>query len=220
MPQNPDEVRDLDHAPEYALEKGLAGLARAANELGAQTLAVLVLEAAWVEIAYRRTASGEARPGRIDCPSAEVRDALTHASGPAPAESPAACFLKSAVALDANSFLLFPWRARRRVVTIVFGFAERNPPHTSVPAHVVESLNLAALAAWSLQEVTRLHAELRIVNDRFSGRKFVERAKATLQAERGMNEQQAYEYLRKMSRQRRIAMAKLAEGLLGTARWP
>jgi hypothetical protein len=225
MPQNPNEVHDLRDAPqcalpEDALEKGLAGLARAATELGAKSLAVLVLEAASVEIAYRRTASCEVRAGRIECRAADVRDALTSGSGPVPAESPVAAFLASAVALDANSFLLFPWRARRRVVTIVFGFAEPQPPHTSLPAHVVESLNLAALAAWSLQEVNRLHAELRIVNDRFSGRKLVERAKATLQAERGMNEQQAYEYLRKMSRQRRIAMAKLAEDLLGTARWP
>jgi hypothetical protein len=220
MPQNPDEVRDLEAAPQCALEKGLEGLARAATELGAKSLAVLVLEAASVEIAYRRTASGEVRAGRIECRAVDVRAALSGGSGPAPAESPVAAFLTSAVAMDANSFLLFPWRARRGGVTIVFGFAERLPSHTSVPAHVVESLNLAALAAWSLQEVNRLHAELRLVNDRFSGRKLVERAKATLQAERGMNEPQAYEYLRRMSRQRRITMAKLAEDLLGTARWP
>jgi hypothetical protein len=149
-----------------------------------------------------------------------VRDGLTDGSGRAPADSPAARFLKSAAALEANSFLLFPWRARRRLVIIVFGFAERQPPHASVPAEVTESLNLAALAAWSLKEVSRLHAELRNVNDRFAGRKLVERAKATLQTERGMNEQQAYEYLRKLSRRRRITMAKLAEDLLGTGRWP
>src|SRR5450631_3277494 len=111
MPQNPDEVRDLEHAPEYALpehalEQGLEGLAHAARELGANTLAVLVLEATAVEIAYRRTAAAETRTGRIDCRDAELRDALTSEPGPAPAGSPAARFLTSAMGLEANSFLL------------------------------------------------------------------------------------------------------------------
>lgn len=206
-----------EHVPESTLEKGLA---RAAGQLGAKTLAVLVLENATVEIAYRRTPSGEMRSGAIDCRAADVRDQLTNGSGQAAADSPAARFLNSEVSPDANSFLLFPWRARNRVVIIVFGFAGRQPPRAPVPAEVIESLNLAALAAWSLKEVSRLHAELRTVNSRFAARKLVERAKAALQTERGMTEQQAYEYLRKISRQRRITMAKLAEDLLGAARWP
>ena len=274
MPRNREEVRDLEDAPEDALERGLAGLDRAATELGAATLAVLVLEAASLEIAYcrpsaagvppqicdpsERTAPGArgasqvalspAAPGclvrcvteeRKGCGthlrtisetgsrrtpfcaiSPEMHQALVAESGPVPVDSAVARFLSSIVAPAAQSFLLFPWHARSRVVTIVFGFAEREPAHASVPAHVVESLNLAALAAWSVKEVTRLRAELRVVNGQFAARKLVERAKAALQAERGMSEQEAYEYLRKMSRQRRITLSKLAEDLLGAGRWP
>jgi ANTAR domain len=216
MPQQPEEARNFEEIPEFALEDGLA---RAARELGATTVAVLVVEKTSVEVACGRNASGKVQAGPIDCRIADVRDALINAGGPAVAKSPVARFLAASVAPEANSFLIFPWRSRRRVVVIAFGFAEPQTPHTSVPAHITESLHLTALAAWSLKEVTRLHAELRVANSRFTGRKLVERAKAALQ-ERGMTEQQAYEYLRKMSRQRRITLTRLAEDLLGRGRWP
>ena len=219
MPRNREEVRDLEDAPEDALERGLAGLERSAAELSAGTLAVLVIEATCLEIAYRRPSAGGV-PLAETCHAPEMRQALAAGSGPVPADSAVARFLTAFVAPAAKSFLLFPWRARSRVVTIVFGFAECEPVHASVPAHVVESLNLAALAAWSVKEVTRLRAELRVVNGQFAARKLVERAKVLLQAERGMNEREAYEYLRKMSRQRRITLSKLAEDLLGAGRWP
>jgi AmiR/NasT family two-component response regulator len=45
-------------------------------------------------------------------------------------------------------------------------------------------------------------------------------SKGILQTEHGMNERQAYEYLRRTSRQRRIPLAQLAEDLLGAARCP
>ena len=249
MPRNREEVRDLEDAPERtapgvgrrrsevalapaapgclvgwesdqdALQKGLAGLDRAATELGAGTLAVLLMEANCLEIAYRRPSAGGVPAAEI-CHAPEMRQALAAESGPVSADTAVARFLTSIVAPAAKSFLLFPWRARSGVVTIVFGFAEREPAHASVPAHVVESLNLAALAAWSVKEVSRLRAELRAVNGQFAARKLVERAKSVLQAERGMSEQEAYEYLRKMSRQRRITLSKLAEDLLGAGRWP
>jgi AmiR/NasT family two-component response regulator len=101
---------------------------------------------------------------------------------------------------------------------IVFGFAQSDPPFSSVPAHILESVNLAAMAAWSAKEIARLRAELRAMNCQFAGRKMVERAKGILQTQHGMNEQQAYEYLRRMSRQRRVAMSKLAQDLVGPGR--
>jgi hypothetical protein len=219
MPQKPENLAHLERAPERTLEKGLAGLERAAVELSARTLAVLVLEAASFEIVYRGQGCGGGAPAsaRYD---PEVRDVLRNASGPVPEDTPAARFLCSALAPAASSFLVFPWAAERRAVTIVFGFAGPHPAHTSVPAHILESIHLAALAAWSLKEVNRLRAELRAANGRLAGRALVERAKGILQSERGMDEQKAYEYLRRLSRQRRISMAKLAEDLLGSARWP
>ncbi|HEV3332226.1 MAG TPA: ANTAR domain-containing protein [Bryobacteraceae bacterium] len=73
------------------------------------------------------------------------------------------------------------------------------------------------MAAWSVSEVLRLQAELALVNDRLGKRKLVERAKGMLQVERGLDEQQAYEHLRRLSRQRRVRMSEIARDLLGTS---
>jgi hypothetical protein len=193
------------------MELGLAGLKRASCELRAMALAVLVAENSLVEVAYPAAA-----PLAL---CAELQRSLHGRSGPIFGGDPLTELLASTVAPGAGSFLLFPWSSRRGAVIVAFGFTERHPPHSSVPPHVAENINLAALAAWSAKEIARLRAELRAVNCQFAGRKLVERAKGILQTQHGMNEQQAYEYLRKMSRQRRIAMAKLAEDLVA-ARCP
>jgi hypothetical protein len=183
----------VDAALEQDPERRFAGLWRIAADLGANTLAVLVFEAASCEVAYCRTQEGEAlrAPCRIPC-------RIEIPSGPAPlnAGSIAARFLRSTVAPAANSFFVFPWGG----AAVLFGFAD--------------SLNLAALAAWSVEEVRRLRAELGSANRAFMGRKIVERARLTLQSECGMNERDAYEHLRRMSRQRRIPMSRLAEDFL------
>jgi hypothetical protein len=208
MPQNRDEFRDFDSAAECVLTKGLAGLERAASELGANTLAVLVAEPAALEIAYPRACTIECHP--------DIRCALTNGSGPVSAGTSLAGFLTSAVAPLADSFLLFPWRAGRRIVTIVFGFAGPQPTD-AIPDPFVERLNMAALAAWSVKETNRLRGELRVAHHQLANRKLVERAKSMLQTERGMTEQEAYECMRKMSRQRRVTLSKLAEDLVVTA---
>lgn len=197
--------------PEDVLEKSLDGLQRASAELRCAAVVVLVAEDSFVEAAYP-----SAFPVVL---TAEAKQALIGRSGPISAVDPLATLLKSAAAPQANSFLLFPWQGPRRTVMIVFGFAEAEPPFSSVPSHILESVNLAALAAWSAKEIERLRAELRAVNGQFASRKIVERAKGILQTQHGMNEQQAYEYLRRMSRQRRVAMAKLAQDLVGAARF-
>ena len=89
------------------------------------------------------------------------------------------------------------------------------PPISEVPDAVVESLNLLGWANWSAKEIARLREELRTVNERLAGRKLVERAKSTLQAERSITEEQAYEYLRNLSRKRRITLAELSAEILG-----
>ncbi len=175
-----------------------AGLWRIAADLGANTLAVLVFEAASCEVAYWRTPEGEGSRTRSGMPRG-----IEMPAGPVllPAGSGAARFLSSVLAPGANSFFLFPSCIGGHRVQILFGFPD--------------CLNLAALAAWGVEEVCRLHAELRSANCAFAGRKLVERAKLTLQSEWGLNEQQAYEYLRRMSRRRRIPMSRLAGNLLG-----
>jgi len=195
--------------PEDVLEKSLDGLQKASAELGCAAVVVLVAEDSFVEVAYPT-----AFPVVL---TAEAKQALMGQSGPICAVDPLATLLRSAAGPQAKSFLLFPLQAPRRTVMIVFGFAEAEPPYSSVPSHISESVNLAALAAWSAKEIARLRAELRAVNGQFASRKIVERAKGILQTQHGMNEQQAYEYLRRMSRQRRVAMAKLAQDLVGAA---
>jgi hypothetical protein len=191
-----------------------------AEDLSANTLAVLLLSPGSIEIAYRRTTAGEIPPppGAIPCPP-EIQAALETASCFA-AHTAAARFLTSAVLPRALSFLFYPHRAPHSGITIVFGFERSVPACASVPPHLADGLSLAPLTAWSLKEVSRLHLELSRVNHRFAGRKLVERAKGILQTEHGMNERQAYEYLRRTSRQRRIPLAQLAEDLLGAARCP
>jgi AmiR/NasT family two-component response regulator len=115
---------------------------------------------------------------------------------------------------------LFPWPAPRAKIAILFGFESAEPTCASVPAHLLDTLNLASAAAWLFSELSHLHEELRRANHRFAGRKLVERAKGILQNERGMTEQEAYEYLRRMSRQRRITLSTLAENLLSASHWP
>ena len=220
MTQSFDEIGNQEGTPQYALEQGLDGLTRVAATLGANALAVLLLGATSMEVVYRRPEAGEVLPPGSPIPCGlDVCTALDSTPGPVCAKTAVARFLTSAVTPSANSFLLFPWRARPSGVTIVFGFEAQEPAH-AVPAHISDSLNLVALAVWSLKEVGRLRAELRAVNHSFASRKLVERAKGILQSEHGMNEQEAYEYLRRMSRQRRVTLAKLAEDLLGAARWP
>ena len=204
---------------QHAFDHGLAGLARAAENLGANTLAVLLLESRSLEIAYLRTAAGEIPPpDAVPC-APDICAALDSASRLG-AHTSAARFLTSAVAPQALSFLLLPCGAPHSGITVVLGFEGPEPACAAIPANLIDSLSLASLAAWSLKEVSRLRLELRRANRSFAGRKFVERAKAILQSEHGMNEQQAYEYLRRTSRQRRIPLSQLAEDLLGAARWP
>jgi hypothetical protein len=207
-----DQVEQFEGTPEVALEKGLSGLQQAASELGANTLAVVVAEPASIEIVYPKAR-------QVQC-DAGARHTLTSSSGALAANTSVAGFLTSEVTPDASSYLIFPWSVSSRAVIIVFGFQGPLPPHTSVPGHLVDTLSLAAFAAWSVKEANRLRKELRLLNHQLANRKLVERAKSKLQAERGLTEQEAYELLRKMSRQRRITLAQTAEDLVCAARCP
>jgi AmiR/NasT family two-component response regulator len=70
------------------------------------------------------------------------------------------------------------------------------------------------LATWSVKEIAMLRTELKAVTTRLAGRKLVERAKGVLQSDQGMSEERAYEYLRRLSRQRRITLTALAEEVI------
>lgn len=86
-----------------------------------------------------------------------------------------------------------------------------------IPSEISATARLAALATWMSIEVRRLQRELTVVSGRLGQSKTVERAKGLLQAQHGWSEPQAYEYLRKLSRQRRKPMAEIAQAVLRTA---
>jgi ANTAR domain len=206
---------DLKSTLESALDQVSLGLSRAAVDLGAVAVAVVWAEGSQLEITYFWGRSGTAPPSQtILDPQQEFSRAVRRQTGPLAAESPLAQLLRDAISPESESFLLFHWRVRRRVVTVVFGFTAPVPAHDRVPVRVVENLNLIGLATWSVKEIARLQAELKTVNGRLAGRKLVERAKGVLQIERGFSEPQAYEYLRGVSRRRRITLAESAEEVL------
>ena len=79
------------------------------------------------------------------------------------------------------------------------------------------TVRLAALATWLSFEVRRLRRELTVVSGRLGQSKTLERAKGLLQVQHGWTEPQAYEHLRKLSRQRRKPMAEIAQAVLRTS---
>ena len=103
---------------------------------------------------------------------------------------------------------------------IAFGFARSSTPEGVATGEMARAASLASVAVWSVYEVFRLHCEIAIVNDRLGARKLIEQAKGMLQTERGLDEQQAYAHLRRLSRQRRMRMSEIATDLLATWRFP
>jgi hypothetical protein len=165
------------------------------------------------EIAHVWSVAGDEASGRVP------DESLFRVDGAIDAGSLSAKILRETISRNAHSFLAHLWQvnrqangqANRQAVSIVLGFAGREPSLRRLPDAVAASLNLVALAFWSACEIARLRAELKAANERLAGRKLVERAKGVLQLERGISEESAYEYLRGQSRRRRITLTKLAE---------
>jgi hypothetical protein len=203
---------DLVSALENALDSASSGLKRASTELGAEAVALLLAAGSHVEVTYFWSSLGD-RP-QSQRPSIAAQDTLEPVktrSGVVEAGTPLAQLLRELISPNSRSFLLFPWQVQRTAVTIVFCFAASSPQYRQVPDAVKERLDLIGLAAWSVQEVARLRTELKTVASRLAGRKLVERAKGFLRVDQGMDEVRAYEYLRRLSRQRRITLVALAE---------
>jgi ANTAR domain-containing protein len=191
-----------------------SGLQRAAIGLGAEVIALLEADGPQVAVTYFWRRSGDCVPERR---SLQTKWLLVGAvSGKAVVGTATAGILRDAISERSQSFLLFPLDGTQNAVTGVIGFTDADPPVSQVPEAVVETLNLLGWAIWSAREIARLRGELRTVNERLAGRKLVERAKSALQAERSLSEEQAYAYLRSLSRKRRITLATLSAEILGS----
>ena len=66
-------------------------------------------------------------------------------------------------------------------------------------------------------EIAALEAEVSDLGDRLETRKLVERAKASLQAQFGMSEPDAFRWIQKASMDRRLTMRQVANTILSTA---
>ena len=64
------------------------------------------------------------------------------------------------------------------------------------------------------REMRKLEKECRDVTRRLESRAVVEQAKGLLMSKRGLNEQEAYDYIRNISRMKNISMKKVAEIIL------
>lgn len=192
------------------------GLDRAAGQLGAVAVAVLLTEGQRTELTHFWSQTGTFHKHRDSDAQQNLARALESLTGPIDMGDPLAQFLRDWITRDARSFLPFHCRIQGHLVTTLFGFAESVVPHHGFPEVVAERLNLVGVAAWSFREITRLKTNLKIVNSRLANRKVVERAKSVLQTERGLNEEQAYEHLRSTSRRRRIPLSQLAQEVLRT----
>lgn len=204
-------------ALESSLLEALSALPMAATAVGAQSVSVFVLENhSLIRMLFGWPEFSRERGGALHLRS-ELYNSLETLNGSVPADSPLAQFLTSVCRPSAASFLVFPWGISRLTVIVAFGFASRLPPGACLPQEASGTVHLAQITTWCVHEICRLRSELGVANDRLGKRKLVERAKGLLQTERGFDEPQAYEYMRKLSRQRRVRMADIAKDLLRTS---
>jgi len=181
---------------ECCLAEALSVLNGTATAMGAGNVAVVVADSsASIRIVYEWPASGVHTKG-----------------GRAGSLSQVEQFLKERLSPASRSFVVVPWPVERARVAIAFGFASSEPGPLAIPD--AATLRLAALAIWISFEAQRLRRDLIVVSERLGQRKTVERAKGLLQAQHGWSEPQAYEHLRKLSRQRRKPMAEIAQAVL------
>src|SRR5690349_15088178 len=208
-PDASDSAAPLEHC----LKDGLSALAGVVREVGAHCVSVVLAERGRsIRMVYHWPAAGGI-PGELQAGN-ELLPALESFGRSISGESTIGQFLNRTAAPNARSFLLVPWPEQRLKVIIAFGFASGEAPREGITGEVSSTLRLAALATWVTSEVGRLRRDLNVVSDRLGQRKMVERAKGMLQARHGWTEQQAYEHLRKLSRQRRKTMADTAQDLL------
>lgn len=204
---------------ESRLRGGLSALRAVADEVGASSVSVfLVTDGRTVRNLYTWPESGMER-GEVHL-ERTLAGLLQNFSGYASENSPIARFLNGAFQPGGTSYLLFSWGTDRLNGAVAFGFDASSTPKGLAADEMPPTVGLASVAAWSVYEVFRLHSELVVVNERLGTRKLIERAKGMLQAERGLDEQEAYAHLRKLSRQRRMRMSEIATDLLATWRFP
>jgi hypothetical protein len=202
----------MEKEHEQVVASASSGLSRAATALGAEVIALLETAGSQVLVTSLWSCARDHAPQRqfIEWRRLPAEAIGARAVTRLSAGSPLAALLRDLISQRSQSFLLVPWQGAPQALTGVIGFRAPDPPVGEVPEPVVENLRLLGWTDWSAREIVRLRAELKTVNERLAGRKLVERAKSTLQADLSINEDSAYQYLRSQSRRRRITLAALS----------
>lgn len=76
---------------------------------------------------------------------------------------------------------------------------------------LVPSIELAVARS---QELKRLRKDMEKVSERLKSRSVIEKAKGIIMQEQGMTEQEAYDYIRKLSLDKHLSMRRVAEIIL------
>jgi hypothetical protein len=204
---------------ESRLREGLSTLRAVSTGMGASSVSVFIVSnGRTMRNLYMWPESGKKR-AEVPLERA-LAVTLQNFEGYASENSAIARFLAGTFQPGGTSFLFSSWGTDRLSAAVAFGFIAPPTAAGIAAGEMPAGVGLAAVAAWSVYEVFRLHSELAIVNDRLGSRKLIERAKGMLQAEHGLDEQQAYAHLRQLSRQRRRRIAEIATDLLSTDRFP
>jgi hypothetical protein len=203
----------------FRLREGLSALQAVATDMGAKGVSVFLVKEGQTMRNLSMWPESSREGSEVQLERA-LGDTLRNFAGYVSENSPIARFLRGAFQPGGTSFLLSSWGTDRLNAVVAFGFVASSTPAGLAGREMPRTVSLASVAAWSVYEVFRLHSELVIVNERLGTRKLIERAKGMLQVERGLDEQQAYAHLRRLSRQRRMRMSEIATDLLRGSHFP
>lgn len=110
-----------------------------------------------------------------------------------------------------EAFLSVPILARDRLIGVIN--VQHRQPHHYTPWEV-QTISMLGFLVGAEIEMARLESENGMLANQLETRKLVDRAKAVLQRDLGVTEEDAYHMIQKESRQRRKNMRELAEALL------
>ena len=76
---------------------------------------------------------------------------------------------------------------------------------------LIPSIELAVARS---KDMKKLRKDMQKVSERLENRSIIEKAKGQVMAQEGMNEQDAYDYIRKLSQTKNLSMRRVAEIIL------
>ncbi len=111
------------------------------------------------------------------------------------------------------SMISVPMMVKKKVIGVINCYT--NIPYKFKKSEI-ELLSTVANQAAVAIENTELLVKTKIIQEELEARKRIERAKGILMKEQNLSEEEAYELIRKMSMNKRIAMKEIAEAIILT----